>query len=107
MFEQLFSMTFHVAALGAVSALGGESEFEEAAPHRCWWEPSTRLIRTTDGQQAVTEGTIYTLAAVQYGDQIFPPGSDPEDEDQGRSPIRIDRVASLETGTYSHTVIHY
>lgn len=66
------------------------------------YEPSTRLLRDSNGAQAVSECVLYLIdQTVTTADRFIPPS-----QTKPRRPIRVEHFFDLLTGAYSYSAVH-
>ena len=105
MLFDLFLQTFAVAAHTDTGARGDETHGAPAT-YACRYQPSTKLLRSADGAQAVSEAVIFTAHDVTTDDLVWPPGATPGEVATSRKPLRVDRFYDLESGALSYVAVH-
>jgi hypothetical protein len=105
MHADLMLQSFWVARYQSVNARGDQT-YATPEAHACRYEPSTRLLRTQDGAQAVSEAILYTATDVAPRDLVYPPGANPADYKQSRKPLRVERHFDLDSGQLAFVAVH-
>lgn len=73
--------------------------------HPCRYDAQSRLVRTADGRQQATQGTLLTAARFSLRDRFWLPGESAADESKARLPKDVREHSDLETGEYDHTAV--
>lgn len=106
MFESTFLQTAYVSRpIGTLDQYGQPSGYQVPVPFACRYQPSDRMVNTSDRRDVVASAVLFTMETITPADLVFPPGADQGDPDQGRHPLRVDPHYELLSGDLSHYTV--
>lgn len=101
LWDGLFLQVAYVARPSGLDRYG-QTTMGAPTAFACRYQPSNALVRKPTGDQAVASAVLYTAESISNADLVYPPGSNINDPDAARSPLRVDAEYDLLSGEVDH-----
>ena len=94
----ILDQTVSVAAPNAVNS-DGELSYGAPASVACRLQRNARIMKTTDGQDIISDTQILTLTAIGEQDRIWLPGQSTSDQALARTPQLVKSIQMISGGS--------